>query len=607
VDKFQGWSAAAAAAKSSVTNSLDALTPAFVPFAARWDAEADRRAKLRTPEHLKALMNAQRNNTSARSTAATAKSQRQAARKASNNPLGAARRAAATADRAARKHKGTAKGDLKAARREYPQTLNRLAVKVHAAHLLPSSLACWALSTDTDWTVWPGVASAGLVVLNGAALWLGHRQPSVALDGDLTAEERQLVERLDPAYWVTHAGDRGLSETVTAPPVLTSAGIECAVRLDGKWTVKTFKAAEDNVRALLGAKTSTPMLIKSGARGGWAVIVLRTRSATDGVDLAWTPGAAWGVDMVTGEDVDVPLGDRMLIAGMSGAGKSVAARPLLFKGSDGETNALVIIDLKKVEGRLWDHRARVASTPEDVIRVVAELVEEMTERLDALPKGQATLIPTADLPRITVVVDEGAEVMTVVKEALEGLESIARMGRAVCIDLWWMTQSPTYGDGVPRQIAKQLGTRIGLAVDSPSEARVVFGESAQDKGWKADELPKPGVAFLKDGKRKPGEVKVRFMTDGQVIALPDQPLWSREVSPDALSLVKGSPASVDEEDLTANQRAVLEAVRGGAAANVDIAKATGLNTGSVKRAVDALVKLGALAKSGTTITLGGAA
>jgi S-DNA-T family DNA segregation ATPase FtsK/SpoIIIE len=607
VDKTQGWASAAAAAKSSVTNKLDALTPAFVPFAARWDAEADRRAKLRTPEHLKSLMAAQRNNTSARSTAATAKSQRQAARKASNNPLGSARRAAATADRAARKHKGTAKGDLKAARRDYPATLGSLAVRVHLAHLVPASLASWALSTPQDWTVWPASVSVGLVGLNAAALWLGRRQPSVVLDGDLSAEERQLVERLDPAHWVAHVDDRGLSGTVTTPPVLTSAGIECAVRLDGKWTVKTFKAAEDNVRALLGAKTSTPMLIKSGSRGGWAVIVLRTRSATDGVDLAWTPGASWGVDMVTGEDVDVPLGDRMLIAGMSGAGKSVTARPLLFKASDGETNALVIIDLKKVEGRLWDHRARVASTPEDVIRVVAELVEEMTERLDVLPKGQATLVPTAERPRITVVVDEGAEVMTVVKEALEGLESTARMGRAACMDLWWMTQSPTYGDGVPRQIAKQLGTRIGLAVDSPTEARVVFGESAQEKGWKADELPKPGVALLKNGKRKPSEIKVRFMTDEQVIGLPDRPLWSREVSPDALSLVKGSPASVDEEDLTDNQRAVLEAVRGGASTNAAIATAASLHPGSVTRAVTALEKLGLVAKSGTAITLGGAA
>jgi len=614
VDHFAAWTKTAEAAKSArdtttsgVTNALDSLTPAFVPFALWWEDKAARRTALRTDANRKALHDAIRKNNSARVEASGAAARRKTARAESKNPLGSVRRAAASADRAASRNKRETRAALKTARRNYPQTFARLASKVHAAHLVPSSLASWALSTDADWTVWPAGASLSLIAANVTALWLGRRQLQITSGDVMTAEERQLCERLDPSYWVQHADDRGLSGTVTAPPVLTSAGVECAVRLDGKWTVKALKAADDSIRALLGAKTSTPMLIKSGPRGGWAVIVLRTRSATDGVDLTWAPGASWGVDMVTGEDVDVPLGNRMLIAGMSGAGKSVAARPLLEKASDGETNALVIIDLKKVEGRLWDHRARVASTPEDVLRVVAELVEEMTERLDALPKGQATLIPTAELPRITVVVDEGAEVMTVVKEALEGLESIARMGRAPAIDLWWMTQSPTYGDGVPRQIAKQLGDRIGLAVDSPSEARVVFGESAQEKGWKADELPKPGVALLKNAKRKPSEIKVRFMTDEQVIALPDQPLWSREVSPDALSLVKSAPASVDEEDLTDNQRAVLAAVRDGAATNGAIAKASSLNPGSVTRAVTSLEKLGLIAKQGTTIALGGAA
>ncbi|MBV1955657.1 cell division protein FtsK, partial [Streptomyces sp. BV333] len=92
---------------------------------------------------------------------------------------------------------------------------------------------------------------------------------------------------------------------------------------------------------------------------------------------------------------------------------SVASRPLLFKASEGEQNRLVIIDLKQVEGRLWDHRARVASDADAVIALVEELVQEMTERLSTLPKGQATLVPTAERPRITVVVDEGAEVVSV--------------------------------------------------------------------------------------------------------------------------------------------------------------------------------------------------
>ena len=640
MDKQQAWSAVADKTKSArrwtattTTNALDALSPLCAPLAARWDAEADRRRQLRTPENLKQLLAAQREHNSARATAAQARSQRTAARKASKNPLSTSRRAARTAHKAARGHHGEAKTALKQARQQYPATLATRAVQAHALHAVPGGLVSWWLTEASHHlTVWPASVSASLIGLNLAGLWLGRRTVTVQVEDGLSVEERQLMERLDPSYWVQHAEERGLGGTVTGAPQVTAAGIECAVRLDGQWTVKKLRAAADSVRALLGARTDLPMLVAAGDRGGWGVIRLRTRSAAPDGAIPWEPGAALGVDMVTGDEVRVPLGRRLLIAGMSGAGKSTASRPLLFDASEGPTNVLVIIDLKKVEGRLWDHRARVAYTPAAVIALVDELVEELNERTDVLPKGQATLVPTAERPRITVVVDEGAEVVsscsgvevlvgytekgkpiTEKRDALDGLETIARMGRAACIDLWWMTQSPTYGDGVPRQIAKQLGTRIGLAVDSPSEARVVFGESAQEKGWKADELPMPGVAMVRDGKRGPDPVKVRFMTDAQVIALPDQPIWERAQAPagrPALTLVKdAAPAQApDEASVYAdtvpaqagpptNRDKVLAAVRDGARTGRDITDRTGLNKGTVSREVKALIESGDLVKA----------
>ncbi|MEV6110849.1 ATP-binding protein, partial [Streptomyces sp. NPDC051940] len=123
----------------TITNLLDSMTPTFAPLAARWDTEADRRAKLRTPENLKALMDAQRAHNSARSTAASARSQRSAARKASKNPLSAARRAARTADKAARSHRDDAKSKLKTARKNYPTTLKARAIQAHAVHTVPGA------------------------------------------------------------------------------------------------------------------------------------------------------------------------------------------------------------------------------------------------------------------------------------------------------------------------------------------------------------------------------------------------------------------------------------------------------------------------------------
>jgi S-DNA-T family DNA segregation ATPase FtsK/SpoIIIE len=638
VDWQGAWTKIGSDAKSAgrvsataARNSLDSVSLTLAPLASRWNAEADRRKALRTPENLKKPMDAQRAHNSARSTAATAKSQRRVARASTRNPLAGTRRAARTADRAASKQADTAKADVKAARKNYPPTLAAVVARVHAVHATAAGLASWVLTEHAHvLTLWPAEVSAAAIVAQVGALYVGRRKVEVAVEDGVSAEERRLMERLDPSFWVQHADERGLSGTVTTPPSITSAGIECDVRLDGQWTVKKLRAAADSIRALLGARTDLPMLVAAGPRGGWAVIRLRTRSAAPDGAIPWRPGDAFGVDMVTGEDVRVPLGQRMLIAGMSGAGKSVTSRPLLFEASEGPTNVLVVIDLKMVEGRLWDHRARVAFAPEQVIALVDELVEELTERLEVLPKGQATLVPTAERPRITVVVDEGAEVMsacsrvpTVVgytdkgaeitrnRDALEGLDSIARMGRAACIDLWWMTQSPTYGDGVPRQIAKQLGVRLGLAVESPTEARVVFGESAQEKGWKADELPMPGVVMVRDGKRSPDPVKVRFMTDGDVIALPDMPIWSREehgaevpAERPALRLVKGddsesaTPAAVPAPRSEAEQ-AVVDAVRaaGAPVRQKDVVEATGLAKGTVSKVVTRLVDAGALVRA----------
>lgn len=472
--------------------------------------------------------------------------------------------------------------------------------------------------------VWIWAAIAVTVAVAGAILWaMLHRPDASALAP--TAEERALLKRLQPEHWREHAEQRGLAGTLTGRPNLTESGIVVAVRLDGQWTATKLRGAEDHVRALLGARTGLRIQIKAGKKGGWAELILRTRSAADGDDLLWSPERrSLGVDNVTGEHVTVPLGERLLIAGRSGAGKSVASRPLLYDASEGETNALVIIDLKRVEGRLWDHRARVASTPHEVIDVVDELEAEMQDRLDVLPKGQDTWTPTADRPRITVVVDEGAEVVTAAdkvpfpevddagktkvrtRSALPGLESIARMGRAACIDLWWMTQKPTIGDGIPKQIAPQISVSICLAVRTPAEARVVLGEDAQAKGWNADELPAPGVALIRDGKRKPDPVNVRYMDKAVVIALPSRTPWTRTTTPatasaaPTLTLVKPTPTATAATASTVDgtDARILDAIEtaGGPVRQKDLAETTGLSKGTVSKAVKRLTDTGRITR-----------
>ncbi|MEV8204313.1 FtsK/SpoIIIE domain-containing protein [Streptomyces sp. NPDC079189] len=618
------WKQAWSTTTTTTNGALDALAPICAPFAARWDRDAERRAQLRTPDNLKALMAAQREHNSARSTAAMARNQRSAARKASNNPLSATRRAARTADKAARQHHSQARSVLKAARKNYPATLAARAVHAHAAHAVPGGLATWLMSeAGHALTLWPASVSAGLIGLNVAGLWLGRRQPSVRLDDGMTAEERRLASRLDPSFWVQNADARGLSGTVPTPAKLTPAGLVSHVRLDGRWTPKTFRAKADEIRALLGARTDLRMEITSGSHGDRATITLRTRSAADGIDLnGWEPGAPWGVDTITGEPVMVPLGRRMLVAGTSGSGKSWSTRALLAEASETVDHRLIVIDPKRVEALNWEHRARTAVRRDDVLDVTDELVKEMHDRLEEIPRGSDVIAISANRPRITVFVDEGAEVISMAKfkaprtedgpgtdygRIMENMRTLARMARAAEIILIWATQKPTMdgkSPGLDPQISAQITYRASLALSTSSESRVVFGEDATEDGWHAHKLPMPGVAMLRSGpKAKPNPVKTRAFSPADVIALPDRPVWHRESSKPSrspLHLVKESatlaaaPASVGTET---NRDRVLRAVHDGARTLRDITDRTGINKGTVSREIKALTSTGTLRKT----------
>jgi S-DNA-T family DNA segregation ATPase FtsK/SpoIIIE len=440
----------------------------------------------------------------------------------------------------------------------------------------------------------------------GVLLALGRPVPS--------AEERKLLRRLAPKHWKEHAPFRGLAGTLTARPKLTAAGVVVAVRLDGTWTPSRLAKAEDNVRALLGCRSSLRIEIETGKRGGWARMTLRTRSAVDGADMTWTPERRGiGLDTVTGEPVDVHTGTRLLLAGSSGAGKSVTLRPLLAAVAADPVSAVVMVDLKRVEGALWRSRARIARTPDEVEAVAGELVAEMLARLTELEDlGAASWTPTPARPRIVVVVDEGAEVSTAAKDALPALESIARMGRAAEIHIWWCTQKPTMSGasaGIPPQISAQMDVRLCLRVATATEVRTVLGEDASAEGWDAHKLPKPGVLLIRGTGRKPVPVKVWFMDDDTVRALPAAPVWRRNVAPNvsansagslsdlSANLTAGAPVRVRlEKGPTDIKTRVLNAVRaaGRPVRQKDVADATGISKGTVSKTVGALVDAGRL-------------
>ncbi|MFH9499951.1 ATP-binding protein [Streptomyces globisporus] len=598
------WKQAWSTTTNTTTTALDSLSPVFVPFAVRWDLEADRRNKLRTPEHLKALMAAQKEHNAARSTLSTARAQKTTARAASNNPFAASRRAARVAAKAASSHERDTRVKLKEARVNYPTTLKARAIQAHSVHAVPGVIAS-ALMSAQHLTLWPATTSALLIGANAAALGLGRRRARVVVDESLSLEERQLMERLDPSYWVEHSPDRGLSGTVTTPPTMEPGGIRCEIRLDGTWTVKTLADKADSVRALLGARTALRVRITSASRGGWAVVSLATRSAAAGVSSLWTPDRipadplmmSLGLDTETGDEVLVPFDERLLVSGASGTGKSWSFRPLIATAH--LRGDVVLIDGKGEEANIWENVCRVAVEADEITATVDDGHAEMTRRKHDMKKRG---ISVWDGRQLTVVIDEGQVILALIqrdKDRLQRLIELSSLGRSRGVVLWWATQYPlTDGaaPGVHKLIAPNLLTRFSLRVAGTTQAQVALDDCAH---YAPHQIP-DGREYRGHGYLKgygPRMLRTWTLDDTGVRALPKS-IWTPgnptgQVAPAPLRLVKNTAPSGN----ASNRDKVLGAVQAGARTAKEVADATGLNKGTVSREIKALTTSGALQRT----------
>lgn len=528
--------------------ALDAAGRPFASIATTWCAAARKRDEARTEDALKALREANRAHRDALRDLRRDQKSVAAARKEApawrlwNRETWAAR-AVVRDSRALVSEARTAKYEARSA---YPLTLPGLAFRCHAAHLIPATLWAW-MGEGLQYGV-PFTLSVTGIAFNVMAVALGRRHVTEHVaDPELDAlrpsqEERDLLKRLDPKTWHRVAEPRGLADVLVADARLTDSGIQAKLTLNGTLDLSALQGKQAQLRAALRLKEGIRLELREGHTGGHARLTLRTRSAADGLDMTgWKPGDAWAVNTVTGETVAVPLGKRLLVAGTSGSGKSWSARPLMAEASEWEDHRLVIFDRKHIEGRNWEHRARIVTELDEMMQLVDELIEEGEERLQLIPRGRDVVQISPSRPRITVFVDEGGELISdCVKEferIIDALRTVARKYRAAEIILVWATQKPSMsgkGYGIDSQIAGQMTDRLSLAVGTATEARVVFGEDAAERGWKSNELPMPGFALYRQQdlgpKSVPYMLKMRAMSPAQVIALPDRPVWSRTVS-----------------------------------------------------------------------------
>lgn len=208
------------------------------------------------------------------------------------------------------------------------------------------------------------------------------------------------------------------------------------------------------------------------------------------------------VPVVLGKDIlgkpqvlDLVKTPHMLIAGATGAGKSVCVNSMilsiLFKRSPQQVK-LILIDPKVVELKLYNDIPHlltpVITEPKRALQALQYCLCEMERRyalLDTMgvrdiasynKRIDERNICTEKLPYIVVIIDEFADLMATTGKELEStIARLAAMSRAVGIHLVLATQRPSI-DVITGLIKANIPTRIAFMVASKMDSRIIIDQ-----------------------------------------------------------------------------------------------------------------------------------
>ncbi|GHV11938.1 hypothetical protein AGMMS49938_03540 [Fibrobacterales bacterium] len=250
------------------------------------------------------------------------------------------------------------------------------------------------------------------------------------------------------------------------------------------------------------------------------------------------------IQVVLGKDImgdafvtDLTKTPHLLIAGQTGAGKSVCINVLLasilFSKSPEEVR-LILVDPKVVELAMYSKiphlLSPVINSPEIAVQALKWLCVEMDRRYQVLANARVRNIEgfndkfkdgeLADeveeserklMPFIVVIIDELADLMmTAGKEIETSIARIAQKARAVGIHLVLATQKPvrTVITGI---IKANLPSRISFKVSSQIDSRIVFDANGAEKL-----LGRGDMLFRSNSDPEPVRVHGAFLADAEV-------------------------------------------------------------------------------------------
>ena len=287
--------------------------------------------------------------------------------------------------------------------------------------------------------------------------------------------------------------------------------------------------------------------------------------------------------LVLGKDIagkpvlaDLAKMPHLLVAGTTGAGKSVALHSMLMSmlfRAKPETLRLLLIDPKMLELSVYRDIPHlltpVVTDVQEATNALAWVVEEMETRYrlmsgfnvrnigsfnrkveEAKKKGEPLMRPTAEaeaipndasreeveaLPYIVVVIDELADmIMTAGKNVEQMIARLAQKARAAGIHLILATQRPSV-DVITGLIKANIPSRIAFRVSSKTDSRTIVDQNgAEQLLGQGDMLYlAPGTSFLE-------RVHGAFVSDSEVNKVTD--LLRESAKPDYIETVTRPPA-----------------------------------------------------------------
>jgi len=221
----------------------------------------------------------------------------------------------------------------------------------------------------------------------------------------------------------------------------------------------------------------------------------------------------------TGQEVLINVLQHLLIAGMSGAGKSNLMQVIIRMLTHIPWVAVVLVDLTPgaTEFTRWAGRVAAVVTSTDDTRLALDLLkEEFNRRGDLMTeRGWQNWKPTALEPQIVFIVDEAQGIAHA--KLHKKLNNVAALARKYGGTLILATQHPK-DDNLPTDVKVQMRQTIGLRTKDEGASRVIFGEGATKDGWNTKRLDNNRFLIeTEHGYRDPLQAKATYLS-GEVLA-----------------------------------------------------------------------------------------